>query len=803
MKKYSHLLKPRWRKVLADLWENKLRTLLVVASIAVGVFAVGTIVSTYVVLSEDVGQTYAARNPANIDIRTDPFSDDLVRTIKRLPGVLTAEGRLIVKVRASNDGDVWKRIKLVGVDDFEQADINLLTIIDGELFPGRRELVVSNDFLNSTGFQVGDQVEIELQGGTTRILSLVGLVSDQATNGVDFIGGANGFVTLDTLGWLGFGDNYNRLYVRVDGDSNDEGHLIAVAEQVESKLESNNRRIYRTEIQSSNQHPMASIVLALLGVMAALGGLILILSSSLIINTLNGLLSQHLRQIGVMKLVGGSSRQILGMYLVLILAYSFTALALVLPISGVAGYQLAEFAVGFINAELLGFRIVPLSILLQILIALLIPLIAGFIPVNSGSRINVRRAMNNNRPNEQTSSSRWINKLSEWLHWLSRPVILSLRNTFRRKGRLILTIITLTMGGAIFIAVFNVRASMAAFMDQIEQHFLADISLDFRKPYPISQIENALHPFPGIAYLEAWGTASVDILDPNDKEVEKIAIMAPPADSELVDAEMVAGRWVLPGERKAVVVSDMIYDYYPDLNPGDTIRVEILDGLEEDWEVVGVFSFITIMKDILGYADQEYIADVMDIPDQALNFKIVTKDHSASEQRRTGRALDEYLRNRGYLVSNIEAGSFTREQSGKAINVLIIFLLIMALLTAVVGSIGLTGTMGMNVMERTREIGVMRAIGAVDLEVVRTVVIEGGFIGLITWILAVIFSFPISDVLLRIISEATLGSQVHLTITYQGFLIWLGAVLLLATVASLLPARNATKLTIREVLAYE
>ncbi len=71
----------------------------------------------------------------------------------------------------------------------------------------------------------------------------------------------------------------------------------------------------------------------------------------------------------------------------------------------------------------------------------------------------------------------------------------------------------------------------------------------------------------------------------------------------------------------------------------------------------------------------------------------------------------------------------------QAVNILIVFLLSMALLTAFVGSIGLTGTMGMNVLERTREIGVMRAIGAVDLAIVKSVVIEGVFIGMISWAL--------------------------------------------------------------------
>ncbi|MBL7162797.1 MAG: FtsX-like permease family protein [Anaerolineales bacterium] len=573
----ANLIKPRWSKVLSDLRDNKLRTLLVVASIAVGVFSVGTIVNAYVILSQDIGITFAAKNPANIEIRTDPFYEDFIRTIEKVPNVLDAEGRQVVNVRASQDGEAWQDLRLITMKDFEDTEINLLSAIEGTKTPGRRELLVSQDFLNSTGFQVGDLIEIEMPDGSTNTLPLVGLVADQVTNGGDFMGGANGYVSLDTLEWLGGGDYFNQLYVRVSGDSNNEDHILSIAAEVEDKIERNNRQIYRTNIQESNEHPMGSIVLALLGILGALGGLILVLSSSLIVNTLNGLLTQHLRQIGVMKLIGARSAQILGMYLILILAYGAIALALALPLGGVAGYAFAEFITGFINADLLGFRVIPLAIVLQVLIALLIPLIAGFIPVNSGSKINMRRAISNDRPVAQSSGASWLNRLSEWIKWLSRPILLSFRNTFRRKSRLLLTIFTLTVAGAIFIGVFNVRSSMDHFMDQIGQHFKADITLGFSRPYPISRIKQIVLPIPGVVDMEGWAVSSIEVLAPDDSVIENIQIMAPPADTELVDPDMVAGRWVLPGERKALVVSDSIYDFYPDLQPGDSIRVETPD----------------------------------------------------------------------------------------------------------------------------------------------------------------------------------------------------------------------------------
>jgi putative ABC transport system permease protein len=111
--------------------------------------------------------------------------------------------------------------------------------------------------------------------------------------------------------------------------------------------------------------------------------------------------------------------------------------------------------------------------------------------------------------------------------------------------------------------------------------------------------------------------------------------------------------------------------------------------------------------------------------------------------------------------------------------------------------------MGMNVLERTREIGIMRSIGAVDREIMRTIMVEGVVIGLISWFLGVLLSFPITYLLSTIVSLAIFNSPIEVHFTYLGFVIWLLVVLVLSALSSTLPARNAARLTIREVLAYE
>ena len=798
-----NFLRPRWSKVLADLRDSKMRTFLVVASIAVGVFSIGMIVSAYVILDADIDSSYAGAAPVNIEIWTDPFEEDFVRIIERIPGVAAAEGRQITGVRTSNDGSEWQNLSLIGVADFETMGINQLSTLSGTQYPALREMIVSQDFMADTGYELGESIEVELANDSTYTLPLVGIVGDQVTGAGDVTAGSNVYMTIETLESLRMPGYFNRLYVRIEGDGNDEAAIEALAERVEEKIEHHNRNIYRSELKVSNEHPSASLVLAVLGVLGALGGLITFLSGALIINTLNALLNQHMRQIGVMKLVGGRSLQILAMYMALIFLYGLIALLIAVPTGAAAGYALASYIAFTMNATLRNFRIIPSAIVIQVLIAFLIPLGAGFFPVNKGVRTKVRRAISNDQIGAQSSGLSWFNYITNWISFISRPILLSLRNTFRQTGRLLLTIFTLTIAGAIFIAVFNVRTSMSNFIDQLTMHFMGDVTLSFSQPYPITRIEKIALSIPGVTSVEGWGAVRTEIWDEDDNVLENMSVIAPPSDTALLDPDMVAGRWLLPGEEKAIVISDSIYEIYPDLQPGDAVLVKVPNQQVAEWRVVGVFRFISMVGDTLAYADFDYITDLIDLPNQAYSYRAITDEHTLERQKEIAQILDKYLTDRGFQVSGVMAGLIIQEDNARAVNILVVFLLIMALLTAFVGSIGLTGTMGMNVLERTREIGVMRAIGAVDFEIMKSVVIEGVMIGLITWVLAIGVSFPISQLLLKIISDSMMGSSMDLTFTPFGIYLWLGVVILLSMIASIIPARNAARLTINEVLAYE
>jgi putative ABC transport system permease protein len=121
----------------------------------------------------------------------------------------------------------------------------------------------------------------------------------------------------------------------------------------------------------------------------------------------------------------------------------------------------------------------------------------------------------------------------------------------------------------------------------------------------------------------------------------------------------------------------------------------------------------------------------------------------------------------------------------------------------VVGGIGLMGTMSLNVLERTREIGIMRAVGATGIAISQIVIVEGVLIGLISWAIGVLLAYPLSIGLCNMIGNSILRSPLSYVFSTTGALLWLAIALVLAALASLLPARSASRISVREVLAYE
>jgi len=795
------MLKPRWKKLLADLWSNRARTVMVIASIAVGVFAIGVIAGTYVILEEDLALSYSESNPANITLRTLPFDQRLIDAVRRMDGVADAEGRAEVTVRVRSSGIAWDTLQLVAQPDYAESKINRRFVKDGATVPADRELILEHKTLAALDLAIGDVVTIELPDGTSRAIPIVGSAIDQADLEETMVGELRGYITLDTLEWLRVPVSMTKLLVTVAENPDDEAHIRQVSSAVTNRLESNGYPVFQSEVAGTHAHPFGHIIQALLWVLVFVGVLIAVLSSSLIANTMSALLAQQLRQIGVMKLVGARRFQVVGLYLVLIMTFGAMALLFAVPLASVGAYELTRFVSNMINFRLQPFRPIPGAIAIQIGLGLLLPPLAGLAPVLRGSQTTVRHALSSTGLGDVEKRKSRFDRLLERVRGISRPLLISLRNTFRRKKRLALTLFTLTLGGAVFIGVFSAQVSLDTTVQATTRYFGADVTLDFTQAYRIEKVITELMTIPGVSDVEVWAMTGGNLHREDGTPADSVGIIAPPADSQLVEPLMIEGRWILPGDGKAITVNEAIWEKYPDLHAGDTLHLEVA-GHEDDWTVVGIFQYFG-GTDLVAYANYSTIAGMLKKPYHASSYRIVTDQHTLAYQEEVSSHVTKHFRDLGYRVQKVEAGKTLTESIPRLLGAVTGVLLVMALMTALVGSIGLTGTMGMNVMERTREIGVMRAIGAHNPIIAKLVIVEGLIIGLISYVIGSLLSFPIGMALSNVISIAIFSTPAQRAFTAQGFIIWLVVVTFLSVLASLVPARNAARLTIREVLAYE
>ena len=216
--------------------------------------------------------------------------------------------------------------------------------------------------------------------------------------------------------------------------------------------------------------------------------------------------------------------------------------------------------------ELQAFRVIPLAIILQLAIALIVPQVAGFIPILRGTRISVAKAFSGYSQDNPPSQKNWVDRAIGRYNKISRPLLISLRNTFRRKIRLALTLFTLTLGGAIFIATFNVQGSLNKYIARIGQYFTADINLTMSQNYRVSEIEHMVSQTPGIRLVEGWAAAPAEVVMPDGSTGESITLLAPPSNSTLVEPVLLEGRWIMPGDMNAITLSERFKDFFPTSN---------------------------------------------------------------------------------------------------------------------------------------------------------------------------------------------------------------------------------------------
>lgn len=796
-------MSPRWTKVLKDLTSHKIRTLLVVLSIGVGVFAVAVVMGGRGVLIREFDADYAASVPPSAEFETSGFDEAVARGIAERDDVLAAEGRRRVTVRyttgADGDGSTsgWATMRLWALPEFQHFGVLKIVREETTSWPPKTgEVILEKSALQVAGFSVGDAITVESPSGARVKLHIAGLAHDINTIPAQFLGSETGFISMDTLSLLEEANELNHLSLVLDPALTRSSASRIAVDVRDTDLAAAGVQVHSTDVPKPGSHFLGDIFKAIVLLLLAMGVMALALSGFLVVTTMQAIMAQQVRQVGIMKAVGGRRLQIARMYLVLVAIYG--ALGSIVGISAGlwAGRELIEYAAGVMNFRITDYAPPVWVLVLDLAVGMLVPILAAAFPVHAGTTLPVAKALN--AANVVPSFGHGlVDRLLGLVRGLPRPVALSLRNTFLRKGRLALTLTTLVLASMVVMSVLSVRESTLQTAEDIGSWWNYDAQVFMARPRPQSELEREASKVDGVTAVESWIEGGASFARPDGSQ--DIRVLGVPAQTRIITPDLLAGRWLTAEDDQGVVVNTDVIKDLPNLGVGDTIVLTI-GGEEQKWKLVGVAAS-QLMGPVV-FIERGQLDSAIGAGGTVSRLLVQTVDHDPDSQVRTANALEQRLDDAGLSISGSLTQSDQKTRLAEELGILVTFLAIMAGLLAAVGVIGLTGTMSINVLESTREIGVMRSIGASHGAIFGIYITEGVVVALMAWGLGALLSYPFSIWL-----TDALGAAMSLPMSYvfswTGVGVWLIAVVVIAVLASLLPSWRASRVSIRDAIAYE
>jgi putative ABC transport system permease protein len=313
---------------------------------------------------------------------------------------------------------------------------------------------------------------------------------------------------------------------------------------------------------------------------------------------------------------------------------------------------------------------------------------------------------------------------------------------------------------------------------------------------------------PGVAEAELWYTAPAAILKEGQRLKEAgvgAQVIGIPAGSDYYRPLLVAGRWIQPGDGRVIVISkDTADDNH--IQVGDTVTLNLFELGDAEWQVVGIFQ--VIFSDGFDstpiYAPLEALSAATKQYNEGTRLLVRSSASDPAIIEEIFTRLKNLYEAREMDIGLYESSTAARDRA-EALNefgVTTTMLLALAVIVALVGGIGLMGSLSISVVERTREIGVMRAIGARSGTIMAMFMMEGVLQGLLSWLIAALLSFIFFRPLANALGQAMFGANLDYQYDFKAVLVWLVIIVVISTLASIVPARNAAQVSVRESLAY-
>ena len=800
-----------WHKVWADLWLSKSRSSLAIISIAAGVFCVGTLFGMIDLQLSQMDTAHRLSKPSHINLILRTDADTSLRDqIAQLPGVSVVDVMTPVTVRFRRVGETeWQMATLMIRPDYAAQHLDK-TLLQSGYWPTENGVAIENLSAKASGIDLDAQIEFESANGN-QPLPVQGIVRHPFIKPPKFGGQLHFFADATSAKRFGVPEHsFRQLLVQIQPPYSLE-RARAVALDIRQLLNKQGIPVNVTLLQDPDKHWGRSFMAGVNGVLQIMALVSLVLASVLILNTVAAHIAQQTDQIGVMKALGAKWLTIAKLYLLENGLLGVIAIALALPCSLAAAYLSSCQLLGLFNIECGGFLYSGKALLLMLIGGLLVPLLAALGPILRGAGMNVREALASYGLGADFGYS-WFDVWLEHFtaRYLSTLNAAAVGNLFRRKGRLLLTQSVLIITGVMFLVLMSLIASLHLTLDNEMARSRYAVRLGFSGEQSQSKVTAIANAVAGTQKIEIWQRYSLEISHLGKALQQKgslgLQLLALPVEGNLYMPLIESGRWLTTedaGQRVMLISADTAA--MNGLQVGNAVEVSI-GPLQQSWQIIGIYRWLAGSDYAVEpvYASLETLQGITRRKD-AVSFALLGADKSTLTDEADYLAT---LKQR-FQDSGIKLDAYTtlaklqqRQFAGNQFKPVIGMLFGLACMIAVVGGIGLSGTLAISVLQRTREIGVLRAIGAPGRAIFRLFLMEGVLHGIVAWLLSVPLAYLAAQPVADQLGQTMLGLKLDFKFDALAIGYWLIIVLLLAGFAAYWPARKAAHMTIKACLGH-
>lgn len=782
-----------FKKAFRDLFSDKRKATIAISAIIIGMIAFGTLHFSYELITNEIVTTYSSINPSSATISVDRIDNQFTELTDGFSDIGEYEVKSHYQIRGQKSTGEWTTVELFSSTDYTSLDVNKVFHLDGALSPQNNEMLIERDAINVAGKGIGDTLLLSLPNGTETSLKITGVINDLSVHPATMHNTIYAYVSMETLNEMGLSPN--KLDFKISGEPYNRERILTISNDYLRMLEESGYRIHGLSIEDTpgismhlEEYKTALLLLRTFAFVAFLFGCLIM--SSLI----TAILAQQIKQIGILKTFGTKNTSIVYSYLLALLSFIGLAAVVSLPLSKLLANVLSSLLLRISNMSLTHTQVVPLLYPAFLLLCICVPLLIAFLSIRKATKITIKDAISYSGIAEMNTEKPLLIGNAR----LPRPVMLTLRNAFRRKGRFFLNVSTLAVSGVCFITIL---VSMFSVSKTLEDN-LNTFSYDYR--FTVNRAEEdtlteALSSIPKIGLFEYWGYTSGKFLYASGEIGNSYPIFAIPKDSELLSPDLLAGTWLQEWGANEIVVGHEFLQSNPTLSIGDTLSLNI-EGTKLDLRIVGV------IKDFSGsniYMSKDF--HIQSVP-------------AESRQSIVQVQLDSNLRgrSRANLIESIEASLLEQnisilqsETKASAIKILnshymatFQTFLIIIFMVLIVSAFGLSSTTNIQTLERMKEIGVMKAIGADKKQIIKIITSESIFVGLSGWVISALLAIPSIIIGLWYFGATTLETPITLSwgVVFAGYLIWLILVLVIGKQASKRSALLAANMTIKNTL---